>query len=309
MNSTFLRVLATLMVIAAIVTAYIGYKLSQKKPADTIKVVVPTYTQVIARNTLPAGHVLVIEDLDTATTSVLDKHVFSDPQTLIGKATTTSIMKGAAFTASHFPASSVLGQALAPHERAVAIKVNEVVGVGGFIKPGDHVDVLLYLRSERETGEVSSAQVILTDVKVLAYGSLTSESLSSQPESLTPSTPAKLGADNNSDIKNSKDSRSAILAVNAEDMAKLMLGENTGSLRMALRGEASATQGPAMANIQLVSLSEVSQSPGVKAPGLSPTTIETTQAESSKRPVTATSKREQVIVHLGEKTEVIHVAR
>jgi pilus assembly protein CpaB len=309
MNSTFLRVLATLMVIAAIVTAYIGYKLSQKKPADSIKVVVPTYTQVIARNTLPAGHVLVIEDLDTATTSVLDKHAFSDPQALIGKATTTSIMQGAAFTASHFPASSVLGQALAPHERAVAIKVNEVVGVGGFIKPGDHVDVLLYLRSERETGEVSSAQVILTDVKVLAYGSLTSESLSSQPESLTPSTPAKLGADNNSDIKNSKDSRSAILAVNAQDMAKLMLGENTGSLRLALRGETSATQGPAMASNQLVRLSEVSQSPGVKAPGLSPTTIETTQAESSKRPVTATSKREQVIVHLGEKTEVIHVAR
>lgn len=309
MNSTFVRVLATLMVIAAVVTAYIGYKLSQKKPADSIAVVVPTYTQVIASKTLPAGHVLVIEDLETATTSTLDNRSFSDPQALVGKATTTSIIKGAPFRSSHFPASSALGQALAPNERAVAIKVNEVIGVGGFIKPGDHVDVLLYLRSERETGEISSAQVILTDVKVLAYGTLTGESETSQPESLTPSTPSKLAANNQSDIKNNKDSRSAILAVHAEDMAKLMLGDNTGSLRLALRGEASASNGSSTVSHPLVRLSEVSQSFGVKAPGLPPAIIEPAQVNTNIKPVTATSKREQVIVHLGEKTEVVHVAK
>ncbi len=309
MNSTFVRVLATLMVIAAVVTAYIGYKLSQKKPVDTIAVVVPTYTQVVASKTLPAGHVLLIEDLETATTSTLDNRAFSDPQALIGKATTISIIKGTPFNASHFPASSMFGQSLAPNERAVAIKVNEVVGVGGFIKPGDHVDVLLYLRSERETGEISSAQVILTDVKVLAYGTLTGESETSQPESLTPSAPAKLGADNKSDIKNNKDSRSAILAVHAEDMTKLMLGDNTGSLRLALRGEAPAGHGSATVSHPLVRLSEVSQSPGVKAPGLPTAMIEPAQVNTNIQPVTATSKREQVIVHLGEKTEVIHVAK
>lgn len=308
MNSTFLRVLATLMVIAAVVTAYIGYKLSQKTTTDSIAVVVPTYPHVIASKTLPAGQVLVIEDLEIATTPTLDKRSFSDPQALIGKVTTTAIIKGTPFSPSHFPASSVLGQSLAPNERAVAIKVNEVVGVGGFIKPGDRVDVLLYLRSERETGEVSSAQVILTDVKVLAYGTLTGESEASQPDELMPSTPAKLGSDK-SDIKNTKDSRSAILAVHAEDMAKLMLGDHTGSLRLALRGEASTSNSSPKPHHPLIRLSEVSQSHGVKAAGLSSTIIEPAQANTTTKPVIATPKGEQVIVHLGEKTEVMHVAR
>lgn len=307
MNSTFLRVLATLMVIAAVVTAYIGYRLSQKKPADTIAVVVPTYTHVIASKTLPAGHILASEDLETATTPGLDQRAFSDPQALIGKVTATSILKGAPFNAAHFAASSVLAQALAPHERAVAIKVNEVVGVGGFIKPGDHVDVLLYLRPERETGEVSSAQVILTDVKVLAYGALTGESESGQPEGLTSSAPARLGADHKSDLRNSKDSRSAILAIPAQEMAKLMLADSTGALRLALRGEASASV--ALTSHQLIRLSEVSQSTGVKVAGLAPTGIEPALINTHTKPVTATSKSEQVIVHLGEKTEVIKVAR
>ncbi|MEZ0209783.1 MAG: Flp pilus assembly protein CpaB [Methylophilus sp.] len=309
MNSTFLRVLAILMVIAAVVTAYVGYRLSQKKPVDTITVVTPTYTNVIARNTLPAGHVLVLEDLETAASPHLDNRSFGDPQSLIGKTITTPILKGAPFHASHFPASSVLGQALAPHERAVAIKVNEVVGVGGFIKPGDHVDVLLYLRSERETGEISSAQVILNDVKVLAYGTLTGESESSQPETLPPSTPAKLGADNKSDIKSSKDSRSAILAVHAQDMAKLMLADSTGSLRLALRGETAAPNGSAVASDQLIRLSEVSHSPGVKAPGLAQMNIDPSQGNTHSKPFSATPKRERVIVHRGDETEVIDVAR
>lgn len=309
MNSTFLRVLATLMMIAAVATAYIGYRLSQKKPADTLKVVVPTYTHVIAKNTLPAGHVLVSADLETTTTSQFDKRSFSDPQALVGKTTTTPIIKGAPFNTSYFPASSVLGQGLAANERAVAIKVNEVVGVGGFIKPGDHVDVLLYLHSERETGDISSAQIVLSDVKVLAYGTLTEETESSLPDTSTPAAPAKLGAANRSGISHSKDSRSAILAVPAQALPKLMLADNTGTLRLALRGEI-ADSNPAGTNSQLVRLSEVSQAPAIPAPGLHPMTEPAqVQANTNKIPVTNAPRGERVIVHLGQKTEVIDVAR
>lgn len=307
MNSTFLRVLATLMVIAAVATAYIGYRLSQKKPADTLKVVVPTYTHVIARNTLPAGHILVSADLETATTSQFDKRSFSDPQALVGKTTTTPIIKGAPFNTSYFPASSVLGQGLAANERAVAIKVNEVVGVGGFIRPGDHVDVLLYLHSERETGEISSAQVVLTDVKVLAYGTLTGED---EPSPADPSAPAKLGASNRSGVSNDKDSRSAILAVPAQALAKLMLADNTGTLRLALRGEIADSSAAVTSN-QPVRLSEVSQAPAIPAPGLAQTISQPVQVQADTRqsPVIKAPRGNQVIVHLGEKTEVIDVAR
>jgi pilus assembly protein CpaB len=309
LNSTFLRVLATLMVIAAVVTGYVGYRLSQKKPADTLAVVVPTYTQVIAKNTLAAGHVLAMEDLETATTPQFDKHAFSDPQALIGKAVMTSIAKGAPFHVSHFPVSSLLGQALAPNERAVAIKVNEVIGVGGFIKPGDHVDVLLYLRQERETGDISSAQVVLTNVKVLAYGTLTADAVSSQEDALTPSAPGKLGNDNIAD-RNGKDSHSAILAVHAQDMAKLMLADSTGSLRLALRGEAlPGANNTAIADSQLIRLEDVSQASGLKPTALSQTVAAPAQVTMQKGSMIPVPKREHVIVHLGGKTEVIDVAK
>lgn len=310
MNSTFLRVLAILMAIAAIATAFIGYQLSHKKPTDTIAVVVPSYAQVVARNDIPAGHVLTLEDLELASTQQQDKRTFSDPQSLIGKTTTMAVIKGAAFNASHFPAVSLLGQALAPHERAVAIKVNEVVGVGGFIRPGDHVDVLLYLRTDRETGDISSAQVVLTNVKVLAYGTITSETEPSQNAALTPSEPGKLGADQRSDIKNSKESHSAILAVDAHDISKLMLADSTGILRLALRGESLADgNGPGTADKQFVRLGDIAQSSGRPILTPSTTTAASAQGAAKKNPITSASNRERVIVHRGEKVEVINVAK
>lgn len=53
--------------------------------------------------------------------------------------------------------------------RAVAVKVNEVIGIAGFIKPGATVDVLATIRERGRAGASTSfSKVILQDVKVLA---------------------------------------------------------------------------------------------------------------------------------------------
>jgi pilus assembly protein CpaB len=309
MNSTFLRILAALMVIAAIVTGYLGFRISNKQPADTLKVVVPTYSHVLATNDIAAGHVLTAEDLKLTTTQQHDKQTFNDPQHLIGKATTSAVMKDAPFKTTHFPAKNVFGLGLAADERAIAIKVNEVIGVGGFIKPGDHVDVLLYLHKDQETGQVSSSQVVLNNVKVLAYGTLTAEAEASPQEEVTQATPNKLGLSNSRmDSKSARDSRSAILAVHAQDTAKLMLADSTGILRLALRGESSPSTGTtATTNNQFVRLAEVSQSPGI-APAPTVNTA-VTPDKASVKPHTPTTKRERIIVHRGEQIEVVNVKK
>jgi pilus assembly protein CpaB len=309
MNSTFLRVLATLMVIAAIVTAYLGYRISQKKPADTIAVVIPTYSHVIAHQDIAAGQVLTMDDLETASTQQADKQHFSDPQQLVGKITLMAVAKGTPLNSSHFPVSGLLGQALAPHERAVAIKVNEVIGVGGFIKPGDHVDVLLYLRPDRETGDVSSAQVLLSNVKVLAYGELINEQESAFKDEPSPSTPGKLASNNRS---NHKESRSATLAVNEHDLSKLMLAESTGVLRLALRGEAamSATSDATatITNNQFIKLDEVARHAG-GAPSTLSGTAASYQVTAKPPSNSSRFKQERVIVHQGPEVTVINVAK
>jgi pilus assembly protein CpaB len=52
--------------------------------------------------------------------------------------------------------------------RAVSVKVNEVVGVAGFVIPGTHVDVMVTLR--RSDTKDSMTRVVVSDVQVLTAG-------------------------------------------------------------------------------------------------------------------------------------------
>ena len=54
--------------------------------------------------------------------------------------------------------------------RAIAVHVDDVVGVAGFIHPDDRVDVIVTLRPTRPTDAEPVSKVILQNVKVLAVG-------------------------------------------------------------------------------------------------------------------------------------------
>ncbi|MBI3591637.1 MAG: Flp pilus assembly protein CpaB [Candidatus Melainabacteria bacterium] len=53
-----------------------------------------------------------------------------------------------------------------PGYRAITVKVNEVVGVGGFINPGDHIDILATVKQDNE----NYSKTILQNVLILAVG-------------------------------------------------------------------------------------------------------------------------------------------
>jgi pilus assembly protein CpaB len=55
--------------------------------------------------------------------------------------------------------------------KAVTIRVNDVDGVGGFVLPGDHIDVSL----TRQDKDTAWSQVLLQDVRVLAVDQLADE--------------------------------------------------------------------------------------------------------------------------------------
>jgi pilus assembly protein CpaB len=101
--------------------------------------------------------------------------------------------------------------------KAVTIRVNDVDGVGGFVLPGDHVDVVL----TRQGGDKNSPSndVVLQNTRVLAIDQLADER-SEKP------TVAK----------------SVTLEVNTAGAQKLALASSVGSLSLMLRkaGEANA---------------------------------------------------------------------
>jgi pilus assembly protein CpaB len=102
--------------------------------------------------------------------------------------------------------------------KAVTIRVNDVEGVGGFVQPGDHVDVVL--TRQQEKGGATS-QVVLQDARVLAI-------------------------DQRADERTAKAEvpKSVTLEVDTVNAQKLWLAASVGKLSLLLRraGETSEAQ-------------------------------------------------------------------
>ncbi|RWC48713.1 MAG: Flp pilus assembly protein CpaB [Mesorhizobium sp.] len=123
--------------------------------------------------------------------------------------------------------SAVLGEGM----KAVSIRVNDVLGVAGFVFPGDRVDVLL-TRTVRnaEGADQSFVDVLLQSMKVLAVDQVADES---------------------------KDSPTVVKSVTLEastrDAQKLTLAAGAGQLSLALR-QAAASQGETTERVTLSDL-------------------------------------------------------
>jgi pilus assembly protein CpaB len=119
---------------------------------------------------------------------------------------------------------ATLSATIAEGHRAVAIRVNDVIGVAGFVLPGDFVDVLL---TRDETSGYRSNQAMRTDllisnVRVLAVDQTANESRNDPQVA-----------------------RAVTVEVTPEDAQKVALASEIGTLSLALRraDEAGATTG------------------------------------------------------------------
>lgn len=100
-----------------------------------------------------------------------------------------------------------------PAKRAMSVKVDEVIGVSGFIKPGDHVDVMVTIEPDSKS-QNPVAKMILGNLKVLAAG---------------------MQFENNGNEKDPKPVQVMTLEVDIEEAEKLALASTQGKLRLALR--------------------------------------------------------------------------
>jgi len=75
------------------------------------------------------------------------------------------ILRGARL-AEHL-GGSTLASLIAPNKRAISVRVDDVVGVGGFLLPGNRVDVLATKKTSGSSNEAKS-ETILEDLRVLA---------------------------------------------------------------------------------------------------------------------------------------------
>lgn len=109
-----------------------------------------------------------------------------------------------------------LSTALSPGMKAISIRVNDVLGVAGFVLPGDRVDVLLTRRNAGDGSDGSYVDVLLQGVRVLAIDQIADE-LKDKPSVV----------------------RTVTFEVNTTEAQKLVLAGNVGTLSLALRNVAS----------------------------------------------------------------------
>ncbi len=109
---------------------------------------------------------------------------------------------------SGFGEKVTIAQSLSPNSRAMAIKVDAVTAVGGFITPGDYVDVLL----TRGDSETLMTDTILRNIRVVAVDQSDDELIDKPDIAAT-----------------------VTVEVTAEQGQVIALAQNAGTLSLALR--------------------------------------------------------------------------
>ena len=244
MSSSSAKLVATIAVVLTILLAFVTYRLSRNyatanAPVQPVPALAnapqatPKTLAVVALKPLAAYQPIAKDDVGLVELSVAPADYFTDLAQVVGRQPLVDVDGGAPVTKRYFGDANQLARAIPPGHQAVSVEINDVVAVGNFIKPGDLVDVLLYLRNSQDVKEAQS-RVLLRQVRVLAYEDL----LVSRPEGLDEAKDQKDG-NNNARAQQQRRTRTAVLAVPETDTTRLMLGASQGELRLALYGQST----------------------------------------------------------------------
>jgi pilus assembly protein CpaB len=172
MRSRIFAVLA-IAILAGGGLAYGTYNFMQQnqsvKAANT-----PTQAVVVAAADLQLGSELKKEDVTVVQfpAGKTPEGTFANPQEVIGRGLIVPIVKNEPILKAKL-ASKEAGAGLPPvipeGMRAVSVRVNEVVGVAGYVLPGNRVDVVA-TASPTDQHQDTTSKVVLSNVQVLTAG-------------------------------------------------------------------------------------------------------------------------------------------
>ena len=228
MNRVRALIILVLAVSAGGVFACGTYKYIQKQPVRTAAM--PTKPVVVAAADLDVGATITRDDVKVVEwpTNAAPANAFGDPNELLGRGIVMPMIQNEPFLPLKLASKDLgagLPPAITPGMRAVSVKVNEVIGVAGYVLPGTRVDVVATISPTLQPQD-STSKVILTNVQVLAAGTKIERDVEkNKPIAVTVVT----------------------LLVDPNDAEKLTLAATEGKIQLALRNpldkDAPATRG------------------------------------------------------------------
>lgn len=249
MSSRITMVLAVLFLLGALIAGYLGLAVSTQAEAPPVELessvppaAVPTTTSappppvedalrhnvVVLTHDIPAYTPVTAADLAVERLRVAPPGSFATVDDVVGRSSWRTLSAGTWLSESSFETGGTLARMIRPHERALALQVDEVVGASGQLSPGDYVDVLLYL--PEDTGNLTrSSQVVVPALRILSVGGLLGTDRDGKPVQ-------HISADERLKQEQQRvNARSVTVAVPEALLSRLMLASQTGVLRLAVR--------------------------------------------------------------------------
>jgi pilus assembly protein CpaB len=209
----------TLIVLVVALGAALGaswwmYRTVQSLPVRQVEVASVQYA--VASKSLPLGTRLTANDVTLVAWPARNPvdGGFTSVEKVVDRGLLANVVKNEPITESKLApieAGAGLSPTIPQGMRAISVKVNEVIGVAGFVVPGTRVDVVVTLSRQEE----SSSRVVLTNVEVLTAGTRYDQEKA----------------------KNGEPIQTAVvtLLVTPEDAEKVALAGKEGSIVLALR--------------------------------------------------------------------------
>jgi len=174
MNRRLVTILLAAFVVAALcsvlVYRLVGMRIAAAKPQPATRV-------VAAAADIKIGQVLSAADLTTVQIQgTVPKTAILDAKNAIGRGVTSPIFAGEPILDNRLaPVGSGGGLAAIIKDgyRAIAVRVDQVVGVAGFVTPGMHVDVLVSgvpPNAQATGGNNTQVRTVLQNIEVLSAG-------------------------------------------------------------------------------------------------------------------------------------------
>jgi pilus assembly protein CpaB len=230
-------VVLALALVAGGTFAFGTYQFMQKTPAAQQPAGMQTRSVMVASADLDIGAELRREDIRAIQwpADALPAGHFENPDELVGRGLIMPITQNEAFLPAKLAskdAGAGLPPIIQPGYRALSVRVNDVVGVAGYVLPGTRVDVVATLNPNPQRPEDMTSKVVLTNVQVLASGTKIER-----------------------DEKNNKPMAVSVVTmlVSPEEAEKLTLASTEGKIQLALRNPVDKSA-PVTAGVRPVGL-------------------------------------------------------
>ena len=234
MSSNLIKIIAAVFVVLAVFLAFVAYKMSHDafdnankttQQAQSQTPAVPQTQVVVATKPLLANAPIDRGSLKVVSMEIVPEKYYTSLDDVAGRIPPIDIDAGTPITPRLLGDDHQLAKLVPPGDKAVSLNLTDVIGVGGFVRPGDIVDVLVYLHNDTANKvDIIQARILLKDALVLA----SDDHIVSPPP----------GAQQNANAQQQqRRERTVVVAVPDEEVTRVMLGASLGEVRLALHGQ------------------------------------------------------------------------